>query len=335
MAPRAPRSRPVADGRHRPDLAALVARPARARGVFADHGLTGADFDVLATLRRAGAPYHLTPGELSRSTMVTTGGMTKRLDRLEATGLIQREPDPRDRRGKLIVLTPKGSDLVDHAVEAHLENEERLLAALPRRNGASWRAPSRLLPRSSHGRSLPAAAPRARSVEPRSVTARLRRDNGQSTVARQDAPVHLDVSDGLVALALLVAVAALLVVAPALRVPYPILLVLGGLVLGLVPGMPEFELQPELVLLRRASAAPLQRGLLHLAPRSAGERPPDRRAGDRPRAWRRRSVSRSSPTQFVDGLSWGSASCSARSSRRRTRSPRRRSRAGSASRASS
>jgi DNA-binding MarR family transcriptional regulator len=99
--------------------------------VFAAHGLTGADFDVVATLRRAGAPYRLTPGELSRSTMVTTGGMTKRLDRLEASGLIRREPDPRDRRGKLIVLTPKGRDLVDHAVEAHLENEERLLAVLP------------------------------------------------------------------------------------------------------------------------------------------------------------------------------------------------------------
>ncbi len=98
--------------------------------VFAEHDLTGADFDVLATLRRAGAPYRLTPGELSRSTMVTTGGMTKRLDRLEATGLIRREPDPRDRRGKLIALTAKGRDLVDHAVEAHLRNEERLLAGL-------------------------------------------------------------------------------------------------------------------------------------------------------------------------------------------------------------
>jgi DNA-binding MarR family transcriptional regulator len=99
--------------------------------VFAEHDLTGADFDVLATLRRAGAPYRLTPGELSRSTMVTTGGMTKRLDRLETAGMIRREPDPRDRRGKLIALTPRGRDLVDHAVEAHLENEERLLAALP------------------------------------------------------------------------------------------------------------------------------------------------------------------------------------------------------------
>ncbi|MCZ7589918.1 MAG: MarR family transcriptional regulator [Gaiella sp.] len=99
--------------------------------VFAEHDLTGADFDVLATLRRSGSPYRLTPGELSRSTMVTTGGMTKRLDRLEAGRLVRREPDPSDRRGKLIALTSRGRDLVDHAVEAHLENEERLLAALP------------------------------------------------------------------------------------------------------------------------------------------------------------------------------------------------------------
>jgi len=110
-------------------IAALADRELDA--VFAEHDLTGADFDVLATLRRSGAPYRLTPGELSRSTMVTSGGMTKRLDRLEARRLIRREPDPSDRRGKLIALTPKGRDLVDHAVEAHLENEERLLSALP------------------------------------------------------------------------------------------------------------------------------------------------------------------------------------------------------------
>lgn len=110
-------------------IAALVQR--ELEPVFAEHDLTGADFDVLATLRRSGAPYRLTPGELSRSTMVTSGGMTKRLDRLESTGMIRREPDPRDRRGKLIALTPRGRDLVDHAVEAHLDNEERLLAALP------------------------------------------------------------------------------------------------------------------------------------------------------------------------------------------------------------
>jgi DNA-binding MarR family transcriptional regulator len=98
--------------------------------VFARFGLSGGDFDVLATLRRSGAPYRLTPGELSRSTMVTSGGMTKRLDRLEAAGLIRREPDPRDRRGKQIALTVEGRALVDDAVEAHLANEERLLEGL-------------------------------------------------------------------------------------------------------------------------------------------------------------------------------------------------------------
>ena len=97
--------------------------------VFAQHGLAGGDFDVLATLRRSGAP--LKPGELSRSTMVTTGGMTKRLDRLEALRLIRREPDPRDRRGRLIALTDDGRTAIDRAVEAHLQNEERLLANLP------------------------------------------------------------------------------------------------------------------------------------------------------------------------------------------------------------
>ena len=63
--------------------------------------------------------------------MVTTGGMTKRLDRLDASGLIRREPDPRDRRGKLIALSEEGAALVDRAVEAHVQNEERLLAGLP------------------------------------------------------------------------------------------------------------------------------------------------------------------------------------------------------------
>lgn len=98
--------------------------------VFAEHGLTGGDFDVLATLRRSGEPFRLTPGQLSRSTMVTTGGMTKRLDRLEAAGLVRRRPDPRDRRGSLIELTEQGRKVVDDAVESHLANEERLLATL-------------------------------------------------------------------------------------------------------------------------------------------------------------------------------------------------------------
>ena len=99
--------------------------------VFAEFGLAGGDFDVLATLRRSKPPHRLAPGELSRSTMVTTGGMTKRLDRLEARGLVRREADPRDRRGRLIALTDEGRDLVDRTLEAHLENEERMLSSLP------------------------------------------------------------------------------------------------------------------------------------------------------------------------------------------------------------
>ena len=128
--------------RERPDLdpspMAVIGRITRLASLldreldtaFADYGLAGCDFDVLATLRRSGAPYRLTPTELSRSTMVTTGGMTKRLDRLEANGLIRRDPDPSDRRGKLIALTDEGRELIDRAVEGHLANEERLLACL-------------------------------------------------------------------------------------------------------------------------------------------------------------------------------------------------------------
>ena len=108
-------------------LSALIQR--ELERVFAQHGLAGGDFDVLATLRRSGAP--VTPGELSYATMVTTGGMTKRLDRLEALGLVRRKPDPNDRRGRLIALTDEGRALMDRAVEAHLGNEERLLEGLP------------------------------------------------------------------------------------------------------------------------------------------------------------------------------------------------------------
>jgi DNA-binding MarR family transcriptional regulator len=109
-------------------LAALAER--KLESVFDRFGLAGGDFDVLATLRRSGPHHRLTPGELSHSTMVTTGGMTKRLDRLEARGLIRREPDPRDRRGKLIVLSDEGRALMDDVVAAHVENEHRLLADL-------------------------------------------------------------------------------------------------------------------------------------------------------------------------------------------------------------
>ncbi len=97
---------------------------------FAEFGLNGGEFDVLATLRRSGEPYSLTPTELFRSMMLSSAAMTNRLDRLEQRGLVERSPDPSDRRGVRITLTEEGLELVNRAVEAHLEGERRLLGAL-------------------------------------------------------------------------------------------------------------------------------------------------------------------------------------------------------------
>jgi DNA-binding MarR family transcriptional regulator len=87
-------------------------------------------FDLLAALRRAGRPYELNPTELMRATMLSSGGTTKRLDRLVEAGLVERRPDPADRRGVLVKLTPRGKARIDRAVEAHVANEERLLRSL-------------------------------------------------------------------------------------------------------------------------------------------------------------------------------------------------------------
>ena len=102
----------------------------RLEPVYRDHELEGGLYDVLATLRRSGEPYRLRPSEFAGTLMLTSSGTTKRLDRLERAGLIERTPDPDDRRGTLIALTPAGRRLVDATVEAHLENERRLLSAL-------------------------------------------------------------------------------------------------------------------------------------------------------------------------------------------------------------
>jgi DNA-binding MarR family transcriptional regulator len=98
--------------------------------VLADHGLQFDEFDVLATLRRNGPPFRLTPTQLRSSTMVTSATMTNRLDKLERRSLIAREPDPDDRRGVLISLTAAGRALVDRAVTDHVNNEHGLLAGL-------------------------------------------------------------------------------------------------------------------------------------------------------------------------------------------------------------
>lgn len=102
----------------------------RLNDVFAAHDLTAASFDVLATLRRAGAPYSLAPSALIGWTMVTSGTMTHRLDRLEAAGLVLRQPNPEDGRGQVISLTEKGFTLIDRVVTAHVANQNRLVAGL-------------------------------------------------------------------------------------------------------------------------------------------------------------------------------------------------------------
>ena len=103
---------------------------AELRPVFAEAGLSDGDFDVLASLRRAGAPYQLTPGELAASTMVTSGAVTKRVDRLEEQGYVTRTVCADDARSRRIELTAAGIALIDELVPKHLANERRLLAGL-------------------------------------------------------------------------------------------------------------------------------------------------------------------------------------------------------------
>jgi DNA-binding MarR family transcriptional regulator len=100
------------------------------RAVFAEHGLGAWEFDVLTALRRAGRPYELSPGRLLRATLVTSGTMTNRIDRLEQTRLVRRLPDPRDRRGILVRLTETGRHRVDAALADLLERERELLGSL-------------------------------------------------------------------------------------------------------------------------------------------------------------------------------------------------------------
>src|SRR5215475_167927 len=133
----------VAAWRHqRPDLdvaplqvLSRVSRLARhldiaRRSAFASHDLESWEFDVLSALRRAGPPFQLTPGALLRATLVTSGTMTNRIDRLAAAGFVSREPDPRDRRGVLVTLSERGREVVDAAFIDLLKREHALLARL-------------------------------------------------------------------------------------------------------------------------------------------------------------------------------------------------------------
>lgn len=128
--------------RERPDLdvtpLAVLSRVTRIarqldlarRAAFADHGLEVWEFDVLAALRREGSPYALSPGRLTASTLVSSGTMTNRIDRLEGRGFVRRAPDPHDGRGVQVILTAEGRSRVDGALTDLLERERVLLSGL-------------------------------------------------------------------------------------------------------------------------------------------------------------------------------------------------------------
>ncbi|QKW36212.1 MarR family transcriptional regulator [Actinomadura sp. NAK00032] len=99
---------------------------------FRRHGLDSSEADVLTTLRRSGEPCELTPGRLVKASMVTSGAVTKRIDRMVAKDLVERVPDPVDRRTVRIRLTPHGRQTIDGLFALHIANEARLLQALDR-----------------------------------------------------------------------------------------------------------------------------------------------------------------------------------------------------------
>ncbi len=126
----------------RPDLdvspMAVIGRLSRAtrlveqelKRTFEAHGLDAASFDVLATLRRSLPDHRLTPSQLMRSAMVTSGAITQRLDKLQAQGLVSRTRNEADGRASDVTLTPAGRDLIDRALPDHVATERRLLAGL-------------------------------------------------------------------------------------------------------------------------------------------------------------------------------------------------------------
>lgn len=98
--------------------------------VFSQFGLNTSSFDVLATLRRAGEPYTLSPGEMLSTLMVTSGTMTNRIDQLEKAGWVIRKVNPEDGRSFLVSLTPEGLELINRVIEAHVKNQKRLVEGL-------------------------------------------------------------------------------------------------------------------------------------------------------------------------------------------------------------
>jgi len=101
--------------------------------VLAPHSLTAGELEVLAALRREGAPFRMTPTRLTATVLMTSGGMTKRLATLEGAGLVTRVPDPTDRRSRSVELTDAGRDLVERVLASRLRHEKRLLSGLRKR----------------------------------------------------------------------------------------------------------------------------------------------------------------------------------------------------------
>lgn len=110
--------------------AALVIARDKLNPLFAEHGLQPGEFDVLATLRRSGAPYSLTPTALYNTAMISSGSMTNRIERLEKAGLVSRNAHPTDGRGSLVALTDAGLALIEDMIGAHVKNQKTILRTL-------------------------------------------------------------------------------------------------------------------------------------------------------------------------------------------------------------
>lgn len=131
-------------GRERPDIdnwpIGVVGRVMRLsrlwdkeiKDFLAEHGLEPGEFDVLSTLRRSGAPYELTAGMFLKASLVTTGAITLRVDRMHDKGLVTRIRDEADRRSVRIRLTEHGLEVIDRVLPLHVANEARLLQGLAR-----------------------------------------------------------------------------------------------------------------------------------------------------------------------------------------------------------
>jgi DNA-binding MarR family transcriptional regulator len=150
--------------------------------VLAPYGVSFGEYLVLAALRRAGPPFRMNPTALFNSVILSSGAMTNRLDQLEGMGLVERLPDPADRRGRLVALSDKGRELVDAAVVDHLANQERLLGVLDAEEREQLAALLRKLLLSQPFRQLDPAATgqdqqgrKSSAVRPRPEASRRRR----------------------------------------------------------------------------------------------------------------------------------------------------------------